>query len=308
MIIPVSSILAAPPQEEVNQLLSEIGWTQEDLQSYLDYYEMTLDDFSTTEELDFFLGTPITDENLEELLVGYNMTREELDTLLAGFGETVDDYWFIEDLDTSIDFYVNHDDYMKESEEFLSLVGLTENEVDNFFNHLMALDQTALEAQMETVAARLEPYLALDPETELTDEQIAELTAVWNEILTLLKINPKYFLVDTAGGKRAVTFGELAAMETLNGESLVLELYSNTGDLILDMQFSEDMVTSDFLFESAGELTDVGDLAGELTKLKHEKLPNTASPYGLNIGFGFILFVLGFFIFIKTRKRTIEKW
>jgi processed acidic surface protein len=300
--------LAAPPQEEVDQLISGLGWSQEDLQSYLDYYEMTLDDFTTIEELDEFLGTPITDENLEELLSGYGMTRAELDTLLAGFGETVDDYWFIEDLDTSIDFYQNHDEYMKGSEDFLAAMGLTENEVDALFNHFMALDQTALEEQMESVAARLEPYMALDPDAELTEAQIQELTGVWSEMLSLLQINPKYYLVNAAGEKRPVAFSDLLAMETLGEESLLLELYDPAGTLLLDMQLSEDMLTSEFLFEGAGELTNVGDLAGELTKLKHDKLPNTASPFGLNILLGLLMVLSGVFIFIKTRKKAVEKW
>jgi processed acidic surface protein len=303
----VSSAFAAPPQAEVDQLLIEMGWSQEDLQNYLEYYELTLDEFTSIEELDDFLGTPITDENLEELLELYGMTRPELDTLLAGFGETVADYFFIEDLETAIDFYANHDEYMKESENFLSLLGLTEDEVDRFFNHLMALDQTALESQMESVAAKLEPFLALDPESELTDQQIQELTAVWSEILALVKINPKYYLVDAAGRKREVSFGDLATMKTFNGESLVLELYSDTGELLLDMELSEDMFNSDFLLDGAQELIDVGDLAGELTNLKHEKLPNTASPYGINLMLSLLLVLIGLTILLTTRRAKTNK-
>jgi processed acidic surface protein len=300
--------LAAPPQEEIDSLLAQLGWSQADLQSYLDYYEMSIDEFSTIEELDDFLGTPITDENIEQLLNNYDMTRAELDTLLAGFGETVDDYWFIEDLDVSIDFYQNHDEEMKESEDFLAMIGLTEEEVDQFFNHLMALDQTALENQMMTVSTRLEPFLEMDPETELSDEQVQELTAVWTEILTLLKLDPKYYLVDAKGGKRPVTFSELAIMETLNDdESLLLELYDTAGTLLLDLQLSEDMLTSDFVFDGAEELTKVGELAGELTKLKHEKLPNTATSYGLNMVIGLLMIMIGSIIFLKVKKRTLEK-
>jgi processed acidic surface protein len=305
--ITVTPALAAPPPAEVEQLLNEIGWTQEDLKNYLDYYELTLDEFSTIEELDEFLGTPITDENLEELLGLYGMTRQELDTLLAGFGETVEDYFFIEDLETSIDYYMNHDEYMKESENFLALLGLTEDEVDRFFNHLMALDQTALEAQMETVAAKLEPFLAMDPEAELSDQQIQELTAVWSEILSLLKINPKYFLVDASGGKREVSFGELAVMKTFNGKSLLLELYSDTGELLLDMHVSEEMFSSDFLLDGAKEMVDVGDLAGELTKIKHEKLPNTASSFGIHLLLSLLMVLVGLTILFATRRNQTKK-
>ncbi|WP_078546181.1 processed acidic surface protein [Litchfieldia alkalitelluris] len=279
-----------------------MGWTVEELESYLEYYELTLNDFSTIEELEDFLGTPITDENLAQLLLDYDMSRAELDELLAGFGETVDDYWFIEELDVSIDFYLNHDEYMKEAEDILATMGLTEEEeVDRFFNHLMVLDETVLEEQMASVSSRLEPYLAMNPEEELTSEQIQELSGIWSEMMTLLNLNPKYYLIDETDTRREVNFAELLAMETLNGESVFLELYDQTGELILDMQLSEDMLTSDFIFEGAEQLSEVGELAGELTNIKHEQLPNPASPFLLNIVLGMIVLLTGFII---PRKKV----
>ncbi|MFC6604971.1 processed acidic surface protein [Ectobacillus funiculus] len=93
---------------------------------------MNLDDFETTEDLQAMLGTPITDENLNDLLKDYSLTREQLNSLLAEFGESLDDYKFIEDLDNAVDFYVNHDEELEESEALLSQIGLTEEEVDRF--------------------------------------------------------------------------------------------------------------------------------------------------------------------------------
>ncbi|MGM0878350.1 MAG: processed acidic surface protein [Bacillota bacterium] len=295
-------VFAAPPQNEVNKLISEMGWTQEEFQNFLDYYEMSLDEFDTIEDLKFVLGTPITDKNLTELLAQNDMSREQLDELLAGFGETVDDYWFIEELDVSIDFYLNHDEYMKEAEEMLASIGLTEDEVDRFFNHLMALDETVLEQRMEEVAARLEPYFLLDPETELTDAQMEELTSIWEEMMSLLQLDPKFYLVNKEGVKTAVSYGELMNMEEMYGNSLLIEIYDTQGNLLLDMQLSEDMLTSDFVFSSASQLTNVGDLAGELTNLKHDQLPKTASSYGLNMAIGLIVLLLGLSIYVKTRK------
>lgn len=295
-------VSAAPPQNEVNELLSEMGWTQEDLQNHLDYYEMSLAEFDTIEDLKFVLGTPITDENLNELLAQYDMSRGQLDELLAEFGETVDDYKFIEDLDVSIDFYQNHDENMKEAEEMLASIGLTEDEVDRFFNHLMALDETVLEQRMEEVASRLEPYLLSDPETELTDAQMEELTSMWEEMMSLLQLDAKFYLVNKEGVKTAVSYGQIMSAEDMYGNSLLIEIYDTQGNLLLDMQLSEDMLTSDFIFDSASQLTNVGDLAGELTNLKHEQLPKTASPYGLNMAIGLIVLLLGLSIYVKTRK------
>lgn len=137
--------LAAPPQEDIDQILTELGWTQQDLVDYLDYYELSLDDFETAEDLRSMLGTPITDENLAELLASYEITRQEMDVVLAEFGETLDDYYFIEDLDVALSFYLDHDGEMAEIEEFLALIGLTDEEVDSLFNHFMGLDEEQLE-------------------------------------------------------------------------------------------------------------------------------------------------------------------
>ncbi|WP_456273243.1 processed acidic surface protein [Bacillus sp. AK031] len=260
---------AAPPQEDINQLLSELGWTPEDLTEYLDYYELTLDDFDTVEELRVMMGTPLTDETLVQLLADYEMTRAELDTLLAGFGETVDDYWFVEDLDLSVDFYQNHDEYMEEAEDFLATMGLTENEVDAFFNHLMALDETALESQMEAISSRLEPYLALDPESGLTPEQIEDLGKAWTEMMAMLKIDAKYYIEDASGDRRRVAINELLAMETFNQDALFIELFDDQGTLLLDMRLTEEMMSPEYVLEGAEELAAVGELAGELTNLKH---------------------------------------
>lgn len=294
---------AAITDEQLDQYLTDIGWTREELQEYFDYFELSLDQYATIEELQLELGTPLTEENFAQLLATYNMTETQLDELFASFGDSVEDYLIYEELDASIDFYLNHDEYMKEAEDFLADVGLTEEEVDQLFNHLMALDETELEQRMEEVAAKLEPFAALDPEAELTDSQKNELATVWAEMMNLIGLNPSYHLVDANGVATPASFQELLSMNELGGKSLVLELYDLEGNLLLDMQLSEDMLTSDYLFQAASELVDVGDLAGELTTVKHDIIPKTASPYVVNMLLGLLTMVVGFLIFQKTRKK-----
>ncbi len=45
--VPSLFVMAAPPQEEVNQVLLEINWTMEELEEYLAFYELTLNDFES---------------------------------------------------------------------------------------------------------------------------------------------------------------------------------------------------------------------------------------------------------------------
>jgi processed acidic surface protein len=294
---------AAISEEELDQYLKDIGWSKSELQEYFDYFELSLVQFATIEELQAELGTPLTEENLTQLLANYNMTKEELDELFASFGDSVEDYLIYEELDASIDFYLNHDEYMKEAEDFLANVGLSQDEVDQLFNHLMALDETELEQRMEEVAAKLEPFATLDPNAELTEAQKNELASVWTEMMNLIGLNPNYHLVDANGVATPVSFQELLAINELGGKSLVLELYDLEGNLLLDMQLSEDMLTSDYLFQAANQLVDVGDLAGELTTIKHDTIPKTASPYLVNMLLGLLTIIGGFIIFQKARKR-----
>lgn len=305
LVLPVTNqmTLAAPPESEVNQLLNELGWTKSELEDYLSFYEMTLDDFETTEDLKAMLGTPITEENLNDLLKNYNLTREQLNSLLAEFGESLDDYKFIEDLDGAVDFYVNHDEELAESEAFLSQIGLTEEEVDQFFNYLISLDETTLETEMENIQKRLDPFMEMEDLTQLTPEQEQELVSIWEDMLNAYHLKANFHLVGKNGTKTAISFQDLMKLETLNEKQLLVELSDLQGNLLLDMQLSEEMLSSDFLLDSGSELADVGDLAGELTEQLHDgKLPNTASPYGRNILLGFILTLIGAFFYICFKK------
>lgn len=294
--------LAAPPQEDIDQILTELGWTQQDLVDYLDYYELSLDDFETAEDLRSMLGTPITDENLAELLASYEITRQEMDVVLAEFGETLDDYYFIEDLDIALSFYLDHDGEMAEIEEFLALIGLTDEEVDSLFNHFMGLDEEQLEQEMEGIITRLDPYLMMDDMTVLTDAQQNELVSILQDMMNVLQLDARFYLDDNNGVRTEVTFKELMNMEELYGNTLAIELYNTNGDMLLDMSLSEDMLSSEFFIESGIELAEVGDMAGELTNLLHNRLPDTASSLWMNMLLGLLAIGVGITGFFLTKR------
>lgn len=96
-----------------NRLLAEIGWEKADYIDYLDSKGWTLDDFYSSREL----GTPLTEEGIAQIMDTYGLTRAELNSLLEEFGdldEGVDvldgDFIiFMEELEGSVDFYVNFD-------------------------------------------------------------------------------------------------------------------------------------------------------------------------------------------------------
>ena len=301
-------VKAAPPQQEVNKILTELNWTEQQLIQYLDYYELTLDDFETGEDLRMVLGTPITPELLAELLQQYEITRQEMDVVLAEFGETIEDYYFIEDLDVALSFYLDHNGEMAEIEEFFSLIGLTEAEVDALFTHFMELDEKKLEKQMENIMQRLDPYLMMDEATELTDAQQDELIGLFQEIMEALNLKVQFTLVDDNHVETIVTFKQLMDMEELYGNDLLISLYNLHGEMILDMRLSEEMLSSEFFIESGIEVAELGDMAGELTNMFHERLPNTASSLWENLLISLIILGIGILGLLYTKKaRKVVK-
>lgn len=300
------SAFAQPPQEDIDALLAELDWEMEDLTEYLEYYEESLDSFASAEELREYLGTPITPENLSTLLNDYELTREELDTLLADFGETLEDYKFIEDLEIAVGFYQDNDNMMLELENFLSDIGITEEEADRLFTHFESLDELSLEAEMEEIGARLESIMMMDPEAEITEEQKAEILAIWNEIMAKMHLSPKFYLVNADGSKTPISFDELADMEEFPASALFIELFDTEGNLILDLQVSADMLGDEYAIDAGEKLTDIGDLAGELTELRHTKLPDTASPYVSNMIIGVVIILAGLFLLLIRRKQILR--
>ncbi|MBM7606392.1 processed acidic surface protein [Metabacillus crassostreae] len=301
------TVHAAPPESEVITLLEDLGWTKEELTTYLkETYDLTLEEIETTEDLKLLLGTPITPENLEQLLTDYEITRPELDVLLSEFGETVEDYVFIEDLDLAISFYSDHDSEISEIEDFLALIGLTDAEVETLFTHFMELNQETLEQQMEEIVARLDPYLTMDAQEELTQAQEDELVTILQDMMSTLQLKPQFYLKDNNGVETAVTFKELINMDELYGNQLVINFYDTSGELLLDMQFSEEMLSSEFLIESGIEFAELGDIAGELIALHHNRLPDTASSLWLNMLFGLLIIAVGLIGFFYP-KRSIKE-
>ncbi|WP_271854117.1 processed acidic surface protein [Planococcus maritimus] len=110
-IAPASAI--SEDDRGFNRLLAEIGWEKADYIDYLDTKGWTLDDFYSSIEL----GTPLTEDSILQLMDTYELTRAELNSLLEEFGDLDtgvdvldgDFIIFAEELEQSLDFYLNFD-------------------------------------------------------------------------------------------------------------------------------------------------------------------------------------------------------
>ncbi|MRH44471.1 processed acidic surface protein [Aquibacillus halophilus] len=297
------STYATPPQDQLDSFLEEIDMTQVELEEYLAFYEWTLDEFSTIEELRDATGTRITEGNLIEMLATYDLTEAELDELLAEFGETQEDYIFIEDLEIAILFYGDHESELNELDTMLADIGLTEDEIDALFTHLMGLDQENLEQRMESLEDRILPYMDIENTQELTEAQENDLISIFEETLNIIQLNPDFYMVK-GEEQIPISYSDLIRRDTMDGYSLLIELYNNQRTFLSDMQITPEMLGTNYILNVGDNFLGIGDMAGELTtELHQEKLPDTASPYLLSSLIG-LLIVFGGFVLLRKRKTT----
>src|SRR4051794_12457904 len=194
LLLNVPSANAAPPENELNHYLAEIGWTKQELLDYLSYYEIPLDDFSTVEELKDVLGTPINSQNFQELLTKYGLTEKEFNDLMDHFGDNLNDYKFIEDLDASVEFYVKNDEYMAEIENALGEFGITEEEAERFFNYLAEVEEKNKD-QLDQIATNdtlWEKFTNVEDPSQLSDEELNEMVQILEQTIALYEIKMNF--------------------------------------------------------------------------------------------------------------------
>lgn len=308
-LLPVSA-LAAVNQDELDRYLDELGWTQEELVDFLDYYGFTLEDFESVDELE--ASILLTEENLQYLLDEYGLTLEELEELLADFGIALDDYIFYWDLELDVDFYLNYDEEFEFDYELFELfeaIGLTEEEFDRLIEHLLTLDwdNPEFEAKLDRIIDLLDQFEDFERADDLSAEQIAELAAIFTELLDLFELEAKFYLVK-GNEKNPVALTTLLGMDTTDGYDLLIEFYNKQGEFLADIILSADLFGGEILDDLSDDLKEINDGLKEVEAStpkteKGAKLPQTASDYLQNSMFGFLIVLLGFLFIRKLNVR-----
>ncbi|MDE5413503.1 processed acidic surface protein [Alkalihalobacterium chitinilyticum] len=293
--------LAQINKEVIEQYLSPIGWTKSDLEDYLqNYFDLSVDDFGTFQELKEWVGTPITAENRQQLLDRYNMSYDELEILLIEQGDSPQDYYFLEDLDAAIDFYLTYSHELDAVTGFFEQLGITDDELDRLFLHLSKLDEETVEAHMTTIEARLLAIGDFSNVTELTEQQKQEIASIFTDMLAALKMTATFYLKSN-GQREAISLLSLLDRESLDGKILVIEFYDDEGNLLLDLSMDENIFDSQFL-------SDIGNMLPVLPHLAHEhplgeKMPETASPYITNMFIGVLLSLFAAVIYTRFLRK-----
>ncbi|MCH1627799.1 processed acidic surface protein [Fredinandcohnia quinoae] len=288
-----NGVSAEVSQQELDNYFTKTGLTEDALKNYLSVYDLTLKDFDSVTELTSYLGSPVTKQNLNTLLTKHNMNESDLQNILGGFGETVSDYLFIKDLETTVDFYFNHAEVLVEAEQMLSEIGLTEDEIDGLFLHFLSLKEISLDEKMRDISTNLEQYFTYNTEATLTSKQKKELLALYDDMISIFELAPKYYLVN-GQSKEAIAYNELLNSTSLGGADLLVEIFNQDQEFLLDIKVTEDMLASDFILERGEKLLTVATLANEMSVGVHgEKLPTTALPYGSYLLLSAILILIG---------------
>lgn len=301
-----SSVSAEVPKQELERYFSETGLSENTLIDYLSIYDLSLKDFDNVDELASYLGSPVTKDNLNTLLTEHHLAESDLQNILGGFGETINDYLFIKDLKTTVDFYFNHAEVLVEAEQMLSEIGLTGDEIDGLFLHFLSLKATDFEEKMKNISSSLEQYYSYNSDSNLTSEQKKELLVLYDDMIDSFELTPKYYLLN-GESKEAVAYNDLLNSPSLGGADLLVELYKKNNELLLDLKVTEEMLASNFILERGEKLLTVATLANEMSVGVHgEKLPKTALPYGTYLLLSGILLLIGSVLLLLS-KMTYAK-
>ncbi|MFE7060675.1 processed acidic surface protein [Sutcliffiella sp. NPDC057660] len=284
------SVLAAPTENEVDNYLKEIGWTRHDLDTYLKFYEVNLDDFRDIEHLQAELGTPINKDNLHGMLDSYNLTEEELEILLSRFGEKVQDYTFLEDLEIAVDFYLTHEEEVARAEDFLVSVGFQAEEARLIFQHILGLPNEDLQAELDL----LKQKVAEEPNS------VEKIFSLWSDFMNAFDVTANLHM-ENRESKEAITQEQLLQPGWLEGKTVHLELFNQEGELLANAQMNDQIISPSYVQQTGKELIHLGQLGVNLSEeLYHNRMPDTASSYGLGMALGLLLVAAAGILFLRS--------
>ncbi|KKK38772.1 hypothetical protein WQ57_07250 [Mesobacillus campisalis] len=319
-------------EENLQELLVEFDLTEQELQELLAENGAALEDYVFLDDLWYDLAdwtyvetsTPITDENLQQLLSDYEFASvEELEAFLNKYDDSIENYEFIEDLEMAI-----ADAYFAEAEQeliaLMESIGLTKEEAKKLENHFMTVienqeDPEQFLTQLEAIAERLMAFPEFENADELTAEDIAEMLAIWNDLLNLFELKIDYYLVKD-GKETPISFAALMELTDINGADLKINIYNKSGELLADMIITKEMFGSDFVKDTGKKLEDTTETAKEVTEVAKKvpaakkpakvvktvnggKLPNTATDYAANAMAGLAFIIIGAFLYRRVKVK-----
>ena len=308
---------------DLNEILIEYG-ELEDGEDVLDgTYLIFIEDVEYSIEfyLDFYTGTLIDATNLQELMERFGFTSEkELEEFLKEYSDSLSNYDYIEDLESSLLFYTEVDEYEYDIDGLFTELGLTEEEIERLIAHLETLDyeDPAFEQKLTQLSNRMMAIGDFETADELTAEQIAEIMDIYSDMIDLLELKTTYYFVKD-GQKTAVSLATLMTLESTNGADLLIEVYNLKDGFLADILLTAEMFGSDLIVDTGEGLGTVETIITappvvqkpvttvppSTQTIKGGKLPATASDFAVNSLLGLVLVVAGIGLFRRFRAQGI---
>lgn len=302
---------------ELNSLLEEFGYVDAGVDVSDGEFIIFTEELEDT--VDFYLNyqedwTPITEANLAILLEEFGFTsKDELEDFLNLFDDSLENYEYIEDLESSILFYQEDWLFDMDLEGMFAEFGLTEQELERLAGHFETLDYTnpEFEDRLMALSERMMAIEEFSTVTELSAEQIAELLSIYDEFMGIFEMEAKYYFVK-GDEKKEMNVQSLISLESTDGYDLLIELYNLQGDFLANILLTADMFGSDLIIDTGKELEESTptvipppkkSLDNTDQTVKGGKLPKTASDFAQNaaVGLGFIAF--GALLFRRIRVK-----
>lgn len=317
-LFPTGKASAAISKKDLQAYLAEINMTEAELKEYLSYFGESIKDYDTVEKLRDMLGPVLTPATLQELLDTYELTEAELTDLLIEYGELepgetiLDTFHFVYDVEFIImlDLGISDIDWSEIFNEMAAefkQIGLDEDEMERFINHVLPIfEEPDFENRLFALGERMMQIGDFETADELTAQQIAEIIAIYDEIADLFQIQFKFYLVKD-GKKIPISLAELAKIEAIYDEDLIVEIYDLRGNFLLNLIFTGEMFGSEIIQNVGKDLKETPQMIekakNEPKTVKGAKMPKTAGNYGLYIILGLCMMGLAFLLFRKVRAN-----
>lgn len=263
---------AAPSQSELQPYLSEIGWSQTELEEYLDFYDSKLADYESFNDLTDFLGPVMTEENVAELLIEYELSLDEATDLLVTNGEIEEGqtlfeaYTFLDDLDLALSYYdftpVTPEeldlllrDYDLTLEELKTLLKENDDALENY-TYIEDLDMVIYNYLYETG----DIFTEFDELFSQIGFTVEEQERLFNHFSTLDFENPAFFDKIDQLANRMIAFESFDSSTELTSAQIaeLLDIYQQALSLLqLDVSYSlvKDSEKKDISLEALFSMT-----------------------------------------------------
>lgn len=297
-------------------------------------YYLSLEDFETVQEMSDFLGDVIKSDlsNMNDIYNRYHITEAELSQLLMDHGETINDYIYLNDLESSVSFYQSSSDLQNSTSEIsnyikqilpviLAKIDLSNSEIEQLKKHYASIEEnlssTEFQIKYAALDSRMNDLRLAALKGEKSEEEIAsEMASIYEDFLPLLKLNVIITLKQD-GKDTVLSLADLFRMDKINDKATIyFALYNDESKFLADFSLSDKIFESILEGEQTENATDdviksidkasSGQNSGIAKTVNGAKLPKTASYNFIYVISGIIIVIAGLLMYRKVRKGNVE--